>query len=129
MGRRRQGDMMLFLKSTSAPKAPGLYDLDIAAKPPGKTFAVYLATDPDQPPSALLSGLQNLGFVLANEQAYTHRAGGKVLDLQFEKAGTDLFKGWTTDESAANLAALTQLFASAGVTIAPRVMTMAEAYR
>lgn len=120
---------MLFLKSTSAPKAPGLYEVDIAAKPPGKTFAVYLATDADQPPTALLTGLQNLGFVVANEQTYTHRTGAKVLDLQLEKAGTDLFKGWTGEESAANLAALTQLFATAGVTITPRVMTMAEAYR
>lgn len=120
---------MLFLKSTSAPKAPGLYEVDIAAKPPGKTFAVYLATDAEHPPAALLTGLQTLGFAVVNQQTYTHRAGASILDLQLEKAGSDLFKGWTSDESAANLAALTQLFAAAGVTITPRVMTMAQAYR
>ena len=38
---------MLFLKSTSASKAPGVYEVDIAAKPPGKTFGVYIATNPD----------------------------------------------------------------------------------
>ena len=121
--------MMLFLKSTSATKAPGLYEVDIAAKPPGKTFAVYLAADADQPPASLLSALTGLGFVVANEKDYTHRAGGKVLDLHLEKAGTDLFKGWTTEESAANLAALEKVFGDAGVTITPRVMSLAEAYR
>jgi hypothetical protein len=121
--------MMLFLKSTSAPKAPGLYEVDIAAKPPGKTFAVYLATDADHPPADLLGALQAQGFIVANEQTYTHRLGGQVLDLRLEKPGTDLFKGWTTEESAANVAALLALFSAAGVSVTPRVMTMAEAYR
>lgn len=120
---------MLFLKSTTATRAPGLYEVDIAAKPPGKTFAVYLATDADQPPASLLAALQGQGFVVANDKTYAHRTGGKVRDLQLEKAGTDLFKGWTSEESAANLAALTQVFNDVGVTITPRVMTLAEAYR
>ena len=119
---------MLFLKSTSVMKAPGIYEVDIAAKPPGKTFGVYLATDPDQPPSAVLDGLAALGFQNCHSQAYTHRDRGKVLDLHFEKAGTDLFKGWKPDECEANLAALTTLFGAAGLTLAPRVMSLAEAY-
>ena len=48
---------MLFLKSTSVTKAPGIYDVDIAAKPPGKTFGVFIATDPDHPPTAVLEKL------------------------------------------------------------------------
>jgi hypothetical protein len=51
-----------------------------------------------------------------------------VLDLHFQKNGTDLFHGWKTDEGAATLAALEHLFATAGITITPRVMTLAEAY-
>ena len=53
---------MLFLKSTNATKAPGIYEVDVAAKPPGKTFGVFLATDPDNPPHTVLAGLAELGF-------------------------------------------------------------------
>ncbi|UUZ51439.1 hypothetical protein LP420_19675 [Massilia sp. B-10] len=50
---------MLFLKSTQVTKAPGIYEVDIAAKPPGKTFGIYLATDPDNPPTAVLNARGN----------------------------------------------------------------------
>ncbi|MES2019122.1 MAG: hypothetical protein V4484_21725 [Pseudomonadota bacterium] len=119
---------MLFLKSTSVTKAPGIYEVDIAAKPPGKTYGIFMATDPDHPPSDILAGLEKLGFFNTHKQAYTHKDKGKVLDLHFQKNGTDLFHGWKTEESAANLAAITALFETVGVTIAPRVMTLAEAY-
>lgn len=119
---------MLFLKSTSVSKAPGIYELDVAAKPPGKTFGVYLATDPDNPPAAVLSALAALGFYIAHQQAYTHKDKGKVLDLHFQKNGTDLFNGWKAEEGAANMAALEALFTDAGLTITPRVMSLAEAY-
>ncbi|MDL2356550.1 MAG: hypothetical protein QFF03_14965 [Pseudomonadota bacterium] len=119
---------MLFLKSTTATKAPGIYELDIAAKPPGKTFGVFVATDPGHPPTAVLEALALLGFRNTHEQAYTHRDKGKVRDLHFHKPGSDLFEGWTGDECAANLAGLAALFAANGITIAPRVMTLAEAY-
>lgn len=121
-------DVMLFLKSTSVSKAPGIYELDVAAKPPGKTFGVFLATDPDNPPVAVLSGLAALGFHIAYQQAYTHKDKGKVLDLHFQKDGTDLFGGWKAEECAANMAALEALFSDAGLTIIPRVMSLAEAY-
>jgi hypothetical protein len=114
---------MLFLKSTSASKAPGIYEVDIAAKPPGKTFGVYIATNPDQPPVALLGALTVLG-----QKGYTHRDGGKVLDVHYEKKGTDLFDGWTTAESTVNLAAIESLFSQHGIAIAPRVMSLSEAY-
>jgi len=119
---------MLFLKSTSASKAPGIYEVDIAAKPPGKTFGVYIATNPDKSPAALLSALLALGYEQVHQKGYKHRDGGQVLDVHYEKKGTDLFNGWTSAESEANLAALTSLFAEHGVTIAPRVMSLSEAY-
>lgn len=120
---------MLFLKSTAACKAPGIFELDLAAKPPGKTFCVFLAVDAERPPTAVLQSLAAMGFKISKEQTYQHRTGGKVQDLQFEKDGTDIFKGWTAEESAANLSALEQLFSSLGVTVTPRVMSLAEAYR
>ena len=119
---------MLFLKSTAVMKAPGIYEVDVAAKPPGKTFGVYLATDPDNPPQALLAALAELGFKGRYQKKYTHRDGGRVLDLHFEKDGTDVFKGWKADECSANLAALDSLFSKLGINVARRVMSMAEAY-
>jgi len=119
---------MLFLKSTSVTKAPGIYEVDIAAKPPGKTFGIFLATDPDNPPAASLAALEQLGFQNTHKQAYTHKDKGKVLDLHFQKNGTDLFNGWKTEECSANLAAIESLFSSVGITVTPRVMTLAEAY-
>lgn len=119
---------MLFLKSTSAMKAPGIYDVDIAAKPPGKTFGVYLATDPDHPPGDVLAALVALGFQNTYRQSYTHKDKGKVLDLHYQKDGTDLFKGWKTEECEANLAALGQIFSGIGIHPEPRVMSLAEAY-
>ena len=119
---------MLFLKSTSVTKAPGLYEVDIAAKPPGKTFGIFMATDPDHPPAALLEALTGMGFHNTYRQVYTHKDKGKVVDLHFQKNGTDLFNGWKTEEGEANLVAITALFDSVGVKITPRVMSLAEAY-
>ena len=119
---------MLFLKSTSVTKAPGIYEVDVAAKPPGKTFGVFLATDPDNPPASVLAGLAELGFQNTYTSAYTHKDKGRVLDLHFQKDGTDLFKGWKGEECTANLAAINALFSSVGVTVTPRVMSLAEAY-
>ena len=119
---------MLFLKSTSISRAPGIYEVDIAAKPPGKTFGIFLATDPDHPPHALLGQLKVLGYENTYSSPYLHKDGGKVLDLHFQKDGTDIFKGWKTEECTLNLAAITVLFEEHGITIAPRVMSMAEAY-
>jgi hypothetical protein len=119
---------MLFLKSTSVSKAPGIYEVDVAAKPPGKTFGVYIATNPDQSPTALLAQLRALGFDEVHRKGYTHRDRGQVLDMHFEKKGTDLFAGWTTDESAVNVAAIIALFGQIGVTVTPRVMSLSEAY-
>jgi hypothetical protein len=119
---------MLFLKSTAVTKAPGIYELDIAAKPPGKTFGIFMATDPDNPPAAVLSALAELGFQNTYRQAYTHKDKGKVLDLHFQKNGTDLFNGWKTEECATNLAAIAALFSGIGLAATPRVMSLAEAY-
>ncbi|MES2149680.1 MAG: hypothetical protein V4508_07780 [Pseudomonadota bacterium] len=119
---------MLFLKSTTVTKAPGIYEVDVAAKPPGKTFGVFLATDPDNQPAAVLAALAALGYQNTYRQNYTHKDKGKVLDLHFQKDGTDLFKGWKTEECTVNLQAIDALFSGIGITVAPRVMTLAEAY-
>jgi hypothetical protein len=119
---------MLFLKSTSVTKAPGIYEVDIAAKPPGKTYGVYMATDPDNPPSAVLAALAAGGFQQTHSSGYTHKDRGKVLDLHFQKDGTDLFKGWKPEEAEANMAIINKIFGDIGVAIAPRVMSLAEAY-
>lgn len=119
---------MLFLKSTSASKAPGVYDVDIAAKPPGKTYGVFLATDPEHAPHALLAQLKALGYENTYSSSYQHKDGCKVLDLHFQKDGTDLFKGWKSEECTHNLADITALFQQHGIVIIPRVMSMAEAY-
>jgi hypothetical protein len=119
---------MLYLKSTTVTKAPGIYEVDVAAKPPGKTFGVYLATDPDNQPNAVLAALAELGFQNTKRSAYTHKDKGKVLDLHFQKNGTDLFNGWKAEECEANLAAIDALFGNVGIKVTPRVMTLAEAY-
>jgi hypothetical protein len=124
----QEDDNMLFLKSTSVTKAPGIYEVDVAAKPPGKTFGVFMATDPDNPPRAVLTALAELGFQNTYQQTYVHKDKGKVLDLHFQKDGTDLFNGWKTEECTANLAALDTLFGNVGIKITPRVMSLAEAY-
>jgi hypothetical protein len=87
-----------------------------------------MATDPDNPPSSLLAELTKLGFQNTYQQAYTHKDKGKVLDMHFQKNGTDLFNGWKTEECAANLAAIDALFGTHGIKVAPRVMSLAEAY-
>ena len=51
-----------------------------------------------------------------------------MLDLHFQKNGTDLFNGWKTEECEANLAAIDSLFGDVGIKVAPRVMSLAEAY-
>ena len=119
---------MLFLKSTSVTKAPGIYDVDIAAKPPGKTFGVYIATDPDHPPEQVIAALKAAGFENTHSSGYTHKDRGKVLDLHFQKDGTDLFNGWKAEEAEANMAIINKIFNDAGVAITPRVMSLAEAY-
>ncbi len=119
---------MLYLKSTAVTKAPGIYEVDVAAKPPGKTFGIYLATDASNPPDAILAALSALGFQNTHRAAYTHKDKGKVLDLHFQKNGSDLFNGWKAEECSANLAAIDSLFDNIGIKVNPRVMTLAEAY-
>lgn len=123
-----QGIVMLFLKSTSVTKAPGIYEVDIAAKPPGKTYGVYMATDPDNPPAAVLEALANAGFVKTHSSGYTHKDRGKVLDIHFQKDGTDLFKGWKPEEAEVNMAQINEIFSKVGIAVTPRVMSLAEAY-
>jgi len=119
---------MLFLKSTIAPLAPGLFLVDIAAKPPGRTFGVYIAVDGDNLPDKLIADLEALGFRRTVTSPYTHQDGKRVVDMHYHKPGTDIFDGWTAAEKEANLKALEDLFGALDVKLNPRVMSLAEAF-
>jgi len=119
---------MLFLKSTIAPLAPGLYLVDIAAKPPGRTFGVFLAVDAENPPQDVLNAIEAMGFRRTHASPYTHQDGKKVLDLHYHKSGTDIFDGWTLAEKEANLKALEDVFAPLNIRLHPRTMSLAEAF-
>lgn len=120
---------MLFLKSTVAPVAPGVFAVDVAAKPPGRTFMIYIAVDASSPPASFIEAIEGLGFKQVYSKPYTHHDGTKIMDVHFQKAGTDIFEGWTEAEKAANLDAMEKMFGSFQVTINPRVMSLAEAFR
>ena len=119
---------MLFLKSTSTSLAPGVFMVDVAAKPPGRTFGIFLAVDADSPPDDLLNKIESMGFKRTYTSPYTHQDGKKVLDLHFHKVGTDIFEGWTLAERDSNLQAIEALFGELNIKITPRVMSLAEAF-
>jgi hypothetical protein len=120
---------MLFLKSTAAPVAPGVFTVDVAAKPPGKTFMIYAAVDAVSPPTTFIEAVEGMGFKQVHSKPYTHHDGKKIIDLHFQKVGTDIFEGWTAAEKDANLAAMEQVFGGFNIKITPRVMSLAEAFR
>jgi hypothetical protein len=120
---------MLFLKSTAAPVAPGVFAVDVAAKPPGKTYMIYAALDAAEPPESFIAAVEGIGFKQVLRKPYTHQDGKKIVDVHFQKAGTDIFEGWTAAEKDANLAAMEQVFAGFNISVSPRVMTLAEAFR
>jgi len=119
---------MLFLKSTSAPIAPGVYVVDIAAKPPGKTFMIYAAVDADELPTTFLEAIEGMGFKQVVSSPYKHHDGRQIIDLHFQKAGTDIFEGWTNVEREMNLSNIEQMLAGFNIKVTPRVMSLAEAF-
>lgn len=119
---------MLFIKTTRSTVAPSIYGVDVAAKPPGKTFEILLAVDADDEPRALLEALEGMGFQRAAANIYTHGEGKKVLDLRYRKPGTDIFEGWKDAEKESNLQEMERIFSSVGIAIKPRVMSLAEAF-
>ncbi|HYD94811.1 MAG TPA: hypothetical protein VEC01_05760 [Noviherbaspirillum sp.] len=120
---------MLFLKSTAAPVAPGVFAVDVAAKPPGKTFMIYAAVDAVTLPTTFIEAVQGMGFKQVFSKPYTHHDGKKIVDLHFQKAGTDIFDGWTAAEKEANLQKMEEVFGSFNIKVTPRVMSLAEAFR
>lgn len=120
---------MLFLRNTLVTVAEGVYLVDVAAKPPGKTFDIIAAVDGENPPQSFIAAVEALGFKRAESKTYTHGDGKKVLDLLYQKPGTDLFQGWTTAEKEANLAAIESALAAFNIKVTPRVMTLAEAFK
>ena len=126
---RVEEGFMLFLKSTSAPIAPGVFAVDIAAKPPGKTFMVYAAVDAINLPSGFIEAVEGIGFKQVFSKPYTHSDGKKIIDLHFQKNGTDIFDGWTSSEKESNLQKLDEILAGFNIKITPRVMSLAEAFR
>lgn len=119
---------MLFLKSTAAPVAPGVYAIDVAAKPPGKTYMIYVAVDADNLPTAFIQAVEGMGFKEVNSLPYTHHNGKKIVDLHFQKVGTDIFEGWTNIEREKNLMNIAEVMARFDIKIHPRVMSLAEAF-
>lgn len=119
---------MIYIKSTAHPVAAGLYAVDVAAKPPGITFDVFLAVDADNPPTALIGAIEGLGFKTLHSAPYKHADGKNILDLQFRKKGSGIFEGWTDAERAANLQGIEKIFADLQVEYTPRVMKMTEAF-
>ncbi|RJF99322.1 hypothetical protein [Noviherbaspirillum saxi] len=120
---------MLFLKSTAVPVAPGVFTVDVAAKPPGKTFMIYIAVDAANPPTDFIGAVEGMGFKQVLTKPYTHHDGKKIMDIHFQKAGTDIFEGWTDAEKNANLALMQEVLGKFDVSFTPRVMSLAEAYR
>lgn len=120
---------MLFLKSTAAPVAPGVFTVDVAAKPPGRTFMIYVAVDALNLPAAFIEAIEGMGFRQVHSKPYTHHDGKKIIDLHFQKPGTDIFEGWTAAEKDANLEVMEKMFAGFNIKIHPRVMSLAEAFR
>lgn len=119
---------MLFIKSTSKTIAPSIYGVDVAAKPPGKTFDLFLAVDADNLPTQFLAAIEGLGFIKAQGSTYTHNDGKKVMDLHYKKVGTDIFQGWKDAERESNLKAIESIFSTYGIEMKPRVMSLAEAF-
>ncbi|RZI40861.1 hypothetical protein EGT07_21425 [Herbaspirillum sp. HC18] len=120
---------MLFLKSTSAPVAPGVFAIDVAAKPPGKTFMIYAAVDAVTLPADFIKAVEGMGFKQVLTKPYTHHDGKKIVDLHFQKAGTDIFDGWTAAEKEANLQKMEEVLGGFNIKFTPRVMSLAEAFR
>jgi hypothetical protein len=120
---------MLFLKTTTAPVAPGVYTVDIAAKPPGKTYMIYMAVDAASQPASFLEAIEGLGFKQVLSKPYVHHDGAKIVDLHYQKPGTDIFDGWTNAERDANLQAIEQVLSGFDIKVTPRVMSLAEAFR
>jgi hypothetical protein len=120
---------MLYVKTTSTPVAPGVYAIDVAAKPPGKTFMIYAAVNARAMPTPFIEAVLGMGFKQIEQKSYTHSDGTKIVDLHFQKAGTDIFEGWTNAEKDANLDAMTQVLSGFNIKFTPRVMSLAEAYR
>ncbi len=120
---------MLFLKSTAAPVAPGVFAVDVAAKPPGKTYMIYAAVNAVDLPTTFIEAVEGMGFKQVHSKPYTHNDGTKIIDLHFQKVGTDIFDGWTAAEKDANLATMEKVFAGFNIKFAPRVMSLAEAFR
>jgi len=120
---------MLFLKNTHTTVATGVFQVDVAAKPPGKTFDIIVALDADDPPKAFIDSIEGLGFKQAQSSTYVHGDGKKVLDLLYQKPGTDIFQGWTNAEREANLQAIETVLGGYDIKVTPRVMTLAEAFK
>lgn len=119
---------MLFLKSTSTSVAPGVYVVDVAAKPPGKTFMIYAAVDAVQMPTAFIQAIEGMGFNQVHAASYKHHDGKEIIDLHFQKVGSGIFEGWTDAERDTNLKDIETMLAGFNIKVTPRVMSLAEAF-
>lgn len=119
---------MLYLKSTAVQAAPGVFAVEVAAKPPGTTYVIYAAVDAAEPPTEFVEAVEQLGFQQVQAKTYVHHDGRKIADLHFHKPGSAVFEGWTNEERESNLAQIAAVLARFQITATPRVMTLAEAF-
>ena len=76
----------------------------------------------------MIAAIDGLGFKKIVISPYTHNDGRKVIDLHFQKVGTDIFQGRKDSEREENLQALQTLFSPLDIELKSRVMTPSEAF-
>jgi len=90
---------------------------------------IYAAVDATDLPTSFIQAIEGMGFKQVHSQQYNHHDGKKIVDLHFQKAGTDIFQGWTDAEREANLQKIHDVLGTFNIQVTPRVMSLAEAFR
>lgn len=90
---------------------------------------IYVALDASNLPTSFIEAIEGMGFKQVLTKPYTHHDGKKIIDIHFQKPGTDIFDGWTAAEKDANLAEMERVLGEFHIKITPRVMSLAEAFR
>jgi len=86
--------------------------VEFLSKHPHTTCWIHLQYPVDKYPIALVSQLEQIGFV-RDEFASLPPLDG-IAELELGKAGSDLFQGWTTTEKRSNMRVARKTLAVAG---------------
>lgn len=90
---------------------------------------IYVALDANNLPTSFIEAIEGMGFKQVLTKPYTHHDGKKIIDIHFQKPGTDIFEGWTAAEKDSNLAEMEKVLGEFHIKFTPRVMSLAEAFR